>query len=373
MIEKKTILMLCGKNIDENPIILRAANTLSKEFYVHILYWARKPKNFISTNPNVKIEKINFPTGYGLLRVCISLWIVYIITILKLLKIKFDALHIHDIHYVGIALLVVKLKNKKIVYDVHDWYNELYLQRSILRKLLVMIDKLAAKFSNCIIVPTPIFSKYYLSISIKKPILILLNLPEKTAFLNIKKKTSEEFVIGYIGQIREVNIYEMLGLLEIIKELPTLKLLVIGGGTKKALFEEKAKYFSNVIIKDFLLYSEIIEHYASIDCIYVVYSPEAQEIKYSVPMKIFEAMAVGIPVITNDTGYVSEFVREKEIGLCVSSRDNESIKTAISALKNSKELREKLGSNGRKLFKENYNWESHAVKLLDFYRDLFFN
>ncbi len=73
-----------------------------------------------------------------------------------------------------------------------------------------------------------------------------------------------------------------------------------------------------------------------------------------IPNKIYESIACKIPVITGDTPAIREvFTHKKDIYLC-KMMDGKSIADAIITLKNDERLREKIASNGYKLFLEKF-------------------
>ena len=78
-------------------------------------------------------------------------------------------------------------------------------------------------------------------------------------------------------------------------------------------------------------------------------------------------MMCGIPVITN---VLPEFVNEIGFGIIVEYGNIDQIRSAIIRLRDDPELRERLGSNGRKAFLEKYNWGIMEKKLYDAYENL---
>jgi glycosyltransferase involved in cell wall biosynthesis len=89
--------------------------------------------------------------------------------------------------------------------------------------------------------------------------------------------------------------------------------------------------------------------------------------KYGMANKILEAMMCGLPIITN---IAHEIVKDTGCGIIVEYDNVEQIRKAIISLRDNRELRKKLGNNGRKAFLEKYNWTTMEKKLYKIYEDL---
>jgi len=88
----------------------------------------------------------------------------------------------------------------------------------------------------------------------------------------------------------------------------------------------------------------------------------------SYPTKLFDYMALGLPVITSDLPLLRAVVEPHRCGFCVSPYDADALATwMIWAIEHPNELKT-MGENGRKAVIENYNWEKEATKLLDLYQ-----
>ena len=86
------------------------------------------------------------------------------------------------------------------------------------------------------------------------------------------------------------------------------------------------------------------------------------------PVKLFEYMAAGLPVIASDFPQWRPFI--DGCGLAVSPKDPSAIAEAISFLLSHPEQSEKMGLNGRMRVQEMYNWHSEERSLLELYEKL---
>ena len=90
----------------------------------------------------------------------------------------------------------------------------------------------------------------------------------------------------------------------------------------------------------------------------------------ALPVKMFEYMAAGIPVIASAIPLWQGIVEEHDCGLCVDPRDPGAIAAAIDYLAGHPEIAARMGANGRRAIGERYNWGVESAKLLAFYEAL---
>lgn len=88
----------------------------------------------------------------------------------------------------------------------------------------------------------------------------------------------------------------------------------------------------------------------------------------SLPVKLFEYMAAGIPFVASDFPLWHELA--EGCGLFVDPRDPKAIAAAIERLLDDPEEAGRLGGRGRELVRETYNWEHEAEQLLALYERL---
>ena len=92
--------------------------------------------------------------------------------------------------------------------------------------------------------------------------------------------------------------------------------------------------------------------------------------KDALPVKLFEYMSAGIPVIASDFQLWHEIVERNECGLCVNPLDPLSIAQAIDYLATHPDEAARMGRNGRRAVEERYNWPNEEQKLINLYDDL---
>jgi glycosyltransferase involved in cell wall biosynthesis len=90
----------------------------------------------------------------------------------------------------------------------------------------------------------------------------------------------------------------------------------------------------------------------------------------ALPIKMFEYMAAGIPVIASDFPLWVKIIEGNKCGICVDPLNINEIADAINWIMANPEKSQKMGQNGRRLIEEKFNWEEQGSKLLKIYEEL---
>jgi glycosyltransferase involved in cell wall biosynthesis len=90
----------------------------------------------------------------------------------------------------------------------------------------------------------------------------------------------------------------------------------------------------------------------------------------SLPTKLFEYMAAGLPVVASNFPLWKEIVEGNRCGITVDPLDSKAIAQAIEYLLTHPEEALQMGENGRRAVEEKYNWEAESKKLLGVYSKL---
>jgi glycosyltransferase involved in cell wall biosynthesis len=95
-----------------------------------------------------------------------------------------------------------------------------------------------------------------------------------------------------------------------------------------------------------------------------------QNNRMSYPTKIFEYMALGIPVITSDFPLYRPVVEESRCGFCIDPHSPEILADKIEWLMSHADQAGAMGERGREATRHRFNWQPEAEKLLRLYDEL---
>lgn len=82
------------------------------------------------------------------------------------------------------------------------------------------------------------------------------------------------------------------------------------------------------------------------------------------PIKIFEYMATGKPIVAYKIKGLKEIIEENKAGILVEPGDLYSLATAIITLLNNPQMAKRMGENGRRAVERKYNWQSIVEQTL---------
>lgn len=172
----------------------------------------------------------------------------------------------------------------------------------------------------------------------------------------------------YVGAINEMR-----GIRQIIQalDLASCKLLLAGRFDSVALRDELAACpgWRHVEECGFVDRAEVAAIMARSFCGLVTLHPEPNFMN-ALPIKLFEYMSAGLPVIASGFPLWRGIVEAADCGLCVDPGKPEEIAHAIGFLRSNPALAERLGANGRRAIERTYRWDHEAVRLLSLYREL---
>lgn len=141
---------------------------------------------------------------------------------------------------------------------------------------------------------------------------------------------------------------------DVYKSGINFELHIIGGGELKASYLELAKSL-NIESKLFLygaVGQDVINKVLENSDVYIQYS-----LSEGLPRAILEAMAIGLPVVSTNVGYIKNVLNNNDNAIVLSEPWDVSLKAELIRLYNDFELREKLGKNGRRTVINSYESE----------------
>lgn len=328
--------------------------------------------------PHTKTETIE---GVNIIPLAISksrfyrLFILSFTSFFKALSTRASIFHFHDPELMSIGVLL-KLLNKKVIYDVHEdlpkqilykpWISSILLKK-MLSFFIKYIEKFCCLFFDCIMPATPDIAKKFnpeKTIVIKN--LAIVKLIESMPPVNIPLN---KYTVIYVGGLSEVRgIKEVINALEILNGEVELWLLgPWSGNSYKNECETLAgyqyvKYFGSLPLEE--VYPYIKKADVGLALLY-----PAKNYITSLPVKAFEYMACEKPMIMSDFKYWKEVF--DGCAIFTNPMNSEEIAKAISKIKNDKELSNKLAKNGKNLIQQKFSWEKESEVLISAYNKLF--
>ncbi|MBN1995840.1 MAG: glycosyltransferase family 4 protein [Anaerolineae bacterium] len=288
---------------------------------------------------------------------------------------KADVYHFHDPDLLLVGLFLQLFSRRPVVYDCHEAYWEVIQEREWVPKLLRplagfmynLLEYLVTRFLAAVVIASP-------GQQIHLPDAILIrNLPRLENFALPKQANRNPTQLIYLGLLaHERGIEDLIEACRLLLKERDVKIFLVGGVADKKTgsaidqlipaygLDESIKYLGVVT------YSEGVEllTQSSIGLIPFRATPALCR---AIPVKMFEYMACGLPIVATDLPLTAAVVKEVNCGLIVPPANPCLIAEAIAYLLDHPQEARKMGENGRQAVLERYNWESEAKKLLDLY------
>jgi len=294
------------------------------------------------------------------------------------LRERADVYHFHDPELLPIGVLLKIFTRAKVIYDVHEDVPEQILTKHwiplLLRRPLAGVfnafEKLMARVLDAVVVATEGIAEKFAQL---KPI-VIHNYPDLGMLPNPSTRRGEgnEKVLVYVGGISKIRgAIEMVKALEHLNPAWDIRLDLLGKFEPPDLEQELQALpgYQRVRFLGWLPWSAAWKH-AQITFAGLVLFHPAPNHTNSLPNKLFEYMAAGLPVVASNFPLWKEIVEGNRCGITVDPLDPKAIAQAIEYLLTHPEEARRMGENGRRAVEEKYNWEKEAEKLLALYKEL---
>ncbi|RME00891.1 MAG: glycosyltransferase family 1 protein [Calditrichaeota bacterium] len=183
----------------------------------------------------------------------------------------------------------------------------------------------------------------------------------------IRKPFTGKRVIGFVGSLKPWHGTETL--LQAFERLhlenPQTHLLIVGDGPQREALEqftERAGLGQAITFAGKIPHSEIPAYIAAMDITVAPYIPS--ENFYFSPIKIFEYMAMGKPVVAGRIGQVAEIVQHGKNGLLFEPGNIPELTRALVRLCQDPALGQALGACGKAWVLHERTWDRNAEQVL---------
>ncbi len=380
---KKIKIIICSTahRYDDSRIFHRQALTLSKHFDVKLFICAP-----------FKSKQIND----GLIIVGLPIWKHRIDRIKSnvllwsyLRKENADVYIFHDPELLLTIPFVKLFKKARIIYDIHEYYHEHLKEITWLPKWLAInisrmyriLENFSLKYIDMIWFPVEKViehhSNYNNQNSIKKlevrnfPILNLFNEERNDTGLRLNQ-------ILYVGVMTEDRNFEMLihAFSKFAQEFPQFKFLLAGNFYSETYKNKLINLINELAMNERVKllgrvsYAEVPKLMRQ-SKIGMLVLPPLFNFENSMPNKLFEYMAAGLPVIASNFENFRRVIETENCGICVDPLNVEEITNAMKALIKDEAKRQVMGQSGKSAVLKKYNWEQEGELMVNETKSLF--
>ena len=181
-----------------------------------------------------------------------------------------------------------------------------------------------------------------------------------------------DFKVGFVSGIAPGRGVELLidAMQRVKKKVPSVTLSI--AGTPVLQSEDGINYYKElkkrfgcewIIFRDDVYYSLNASHFLQGCFLTVIPHPDHIYYHTTLPVKLFDYLACGRPVVATNCKETARILRSHECGLVADFNAQDLAEKIIQLLSN-RELALRMGANGRKVIESIYNWDTMAKKLL---------
>lgn len=290
------------------------------------------------------------------------------------LKVDADIYHLHDPELLkaGVAL---RRHGKKVIYDSHEdlprqilakpWIPRLL--RPIISHLIEFVENSRVHRLSAVVAATPHIAERFEWI-LPGNVCNINNYPILDEITSQSAWNQRHPAICYVGGIfRERGIAEMLAVAASC-QVP----FILAGTFAPASLLADVKSMPGWQFTDYKGYvgRKEINDILGQSMVGLLLLHPLPSYKDSLPIKLFEYMAAGIPVVCSDFPLWRSIVDDCGCGICVPPLDVSAAAAAVRRLIDHPDEAEAMGRRGRQAVEQRFNWKTQEALLIQFYNKL---
>ena len=290
---------------------------------------------------------------------------------LYLMTTKVDLIFSNDLDTLPAAYLAAKLRNKRIIYDTHEYYTEMpeIVHRPFIQKTWkILEDNLFPRLTDIITVNSSIAKLY--GDKYNKTIAVSRNIPPTYTPDRLKSRTELGLPVDkriLILQGTGINIER--GAEEAVLAMQYLDkviLLVVGSGdvfpTLHKIIKEK-HLEDKVIFKPKMPFAELRQYTMNSDLGLAIDKDTNLNYHFSLPNKLFDYIHSGIPTLSSGLVELKQIIDKYDIGYYIQNHDPQHIASVVTDIFSNKTRYNIVKQNTSKA-KEELCWEKEEKVLM---------
>jgi glycosyltransferase involved in cell wall biosynthesis len=292
-----------------------------------------------------------------------------------------EVYHFHDPDLLPVGIGLKRSTGSPVVYDCHENYRLAALSSRGLPPWLApgasqavdLVERTLARRMSAVVSPHPQRLKELVGgsgvASLQVP-----NSPRKSyGGSSRSRRKAQPPEVVYIGLLSEERGADLI--LEAARLLPELRFRLhvdLGGPERLADYQVEVERMglTNVQAEGYVPYGEVAEVLSRATVGLLPWMVTPQHLYAAQPTKLFEYMAVGLPIVAADLPITRQIVEESGAGILHTPGDADDLARKIQSLVDSPVDRASMSKAGRRSFHERYNFDAVGEQLLDLYERL---
>ena len=270
---------------------------------------------------------------------------------------SYNLIYVCDLDVSFPPLLVKFIFGKKIIYDIFDFYSHTHSMPCGIKRYVEKAEYAVCKISDSVIVCTEKRAKTLKKNTGIDPV-IIYNTPNLKSVLNnpdfVPITSKDIFSIAYTGTLSKTGrlLYEII---EEIKVSSGIELHIAGLGPLEDYILETIKNYPNIYFYGHVTNEVSLALQAKCDLLFATYDPSLEINRNSAPNKVYEAMALGKPVVVCSNTDADLVVQKNNIGFAIKYDAKEFI-SIVQKYRNNNDIKREHGENALLLYYKKYSW-----------------
>jgi glycosyltransferase involved in cell wall biosynthesis len=295
--------------------------------------------------------------------------------------------HLHEPQLLPLALLLRGCCRVRIVYDIHehlpemlaDFSNRSRAVTAVWARFLTLAERWLILLSDAVLVTSELLLRRYGKGHRK--VVAIYNYPRPALFSKscevpprLMQKYKGDRIILYHGQLARVR--DLATVIQATKRaadrVANLKLLLLGPVFGAGYRGELIRLIEREQVQPLVELLDPVPHpavpvYLALAEVGLVVLPSLSVFRPSLPIKLFECMSSGLPVIGSRLPALQKVIRRAGCGLLVEPSDADSLAEAIVYLLTHPREAARMGRRGRQAVRDIYNWKRMEERLFAVY------
>jgi glycosyltransferase involved in cell wall biosynthesis len=183
-----------------------------------------------------------------------------------------------------------------------------------------------------------------------------------------RRASDETFIVGFVGTLKPWHGLHILveAFNHLQDKVPNTRLMIVGDGPERSELVKKLKEKGLLPLTEItgtVAPSEVPGMLSSMDVAVAPYPLLAHF--YFSPLKVYEYMAAGLPVVASSIGQLAELIQDGENGILVPPGDPVALAGALDKLYRNPLLCKRLGTKARQTVLESHTWDATVEYILN--------
>lgn len=271
-------------------------------------------------------------------------------------------------HFASFPLaLFCKLLGLKVVQELNGPYEDNFIAWPALRRIRPVVEFVIRKqirWAKAMVTVTPQLQKWILRERGKGGVYVIPNAADTELFKPTPNRSfslPDQYVLFFGALARWQGIIELTSAVNTAEWPPAVSLLIAGYGALEQFVRETAEGNARIRFLGKVAHDLLPQLITGSLCVAVPMNNLGKRSATGLsPLKLYEALACGVPVVVTDFPGQADLVRSFACGLVIPPGDPTAIAAAVRRLQREGEMRAAMGRRGREAVLKHHSWQERA-------------